>query len=93
QSDVDNIALAVNLALLLGNSDRVFKATDPLSKLIVSYSAWLPSLGWLREDPRFYEQMRVRGAVGFWEAQGFPRGCRPVDDPAGRRLDCSEYAP
>jgi TolB-like protein len=93
ESDVDNVALAVNLALLFGDSDRVFKAIDPLSKLIVSYSAWLPSLGWLREDPRFYEQMRVRGAVGFWEAQGFPRGCRPVDDPAGRRLDCSGYSP
>jgi TolB-like protein len=93
ESGVDNVALAVNLALLFGDADRVFKATDPLSKLIVSYSAWLPSLAWLREDPRFYEQMRVRGAVGFWEAQGFPRGCRPVDDPAGRRLDCSGYAP
>jgi TolB-like protein len=92
ESGVDNVALAVNLALLFGDADRVFKATDPLSKLIVSYSAWLPSLAWLREDPRFYEQMRVRGAVGFWEAQGFPPGCRPVDDPAGRRLDCSEYA-
>jgi TolB-like protein/tetratricopeptide (TPR) repeat protein len=92
-SEVDDVTLAVNLALLFGDSDRVFTATDPLSKLIVSYGAWLPSLGWLREDPRFYEQMRARGAVGFWEAQGFPRGCRPVDDPAGRRLDCSGYGP
>ena len=93
ESGVDNVALAVNLALLLGDADCVFRSTDPLSRLIVSYSAWLPSLAWLREDPRFYEQMRERGAVGFWEAQGFPRGCRPVDDPAGRRLDCSGYAP
>jgi TolB-like protein len=92
-SEVDDVTLAVNLALLFGDADRVFTATDPLSKLIVAYSAWLPSLGWLREDPRFYEQMRLRGAVGFWEAQGFPLGCRPVDDPAGRRLDCSGYAP
>jgi TolB-like protein len=92
-SGVDDIALAVNLALLFGDSDRVFTAKDPLSQLIVSYSAWLPSLGWLREDPRFYEQRRARGAVGFWESHGFPSGCRAVDDPVGRRLDCSGYAP
>jgi hypothetical protein len=44
-------------------------------------------------DPRFYERMREQGAVGFWEAHGFPPGCRAVDDPSGRRLDCSGYAP
>jgi hypothetical protein len=33
--------------------------------------------------------MQKTGAAGFWEAQGYPRGCRPVDEPAGRRLDCS----
>jgi hypothetical protein len=59
----------------------------------MSSCAWLPSLGWLREDPRFYALMQKTGAAGFWEAQGYPRGCRPVDEPAGRRLDCSGYAP
>jgi hypothetical protein len=48
-------------------------------------------MGWLREDPRFYEGMEKRGTVGFWETHGYPRGCRAVDDPAGRRLDCSGY--
>ena len=57
------------------------------------FAAWLPSLGWLREDPRFYEFMRESGAEAYWEAEGYPGGCRPVDDPEGRRLDCSEYAP
>jgi hypothetical protein len=53
----------------------------------------LPSLDWLREDPRFYERMREQGVTGFWDANGFPPGCRAVDDPAGRRLDCSGYGP
>jgi TolB-like protein len=92
-SQADSFVLPVNLALMFRDAERVFSAADPLSRLIVSYSAWLPSLGWLREDPRFYAHMQERGAVGFWETQGFPRGCRPVDDPAGRRLDCSGYRP
>ena len=85
--------LPVNLALMFRDSERVFSSADPLSRLILSYSAWLPSLGWLREDPGFYAHMQERGAVGFWEAHGFPRGCRPVDDPAGRRLDGSGSTP
>jgi TolB-like protein len=89
----DSFVLPVNLALMFRDAERVFSAADPLSRLIVSYSAWLPSLGWLREDPRFYAHMQERGAVGFWETQGFPRGCRPVDAPAGRRLDCSGFGP
>jgi TolB-like protein/Flp pilus assembly protein TadD len=79
-----------NLALMFRDEERVFRSADPVSRLIVSYSAWLPSLGWLREDPRFYAQMQERGAIGYWEAEGYPRGCRPVDDPAGRRLACTE---
>jgi tetratricopeptide (TPR) repeat protein len=81
-------------ALMFRDADRAFRAVGPRgTRLIMSLSAWLPSLGWLREDPRFYEWMQEGGVVGFWEAHGFPRGCRPVDDPAGRRLDCSGYGP
>jgi TolB-like protein len=83
----------MDLALVLRDADRVFLLADSVWKRLVSYVAWLPSLDWLREDPRFYERMREQGVTGFWEANGFPPGCRPVDDPAGRRLDCSGYAP
>ncbi len=90
----DNGVAALNAALMFRDADRVFRADGPPgTRLIVQVCAWLPSMGWLREDPRFFQKMDRQGAVGFWEANGYPRGCRAVDDPAGRRLDCSGYAP
>lgn len=83
-------------SLMLGDTDRLFDAvrrTDRSGQNYVRFGAWLPSLGWLREHPRFYQFMDDTGAVAYWEAEGYPGGCRPVDEPAGRRLDCSEYAP
>jgi TolB-like protein len=90
----DELGAPLIAALMFRDADRAFRAVGPRgTRLIMSLSAWLPSLGWLREDPRFYEWMQEEGAVGFWEANGFPPGCRPVDDSAGRRLDCSGYGP
>jgi TolB-like protein/tetratricopeptide (TPR) repeat protein len=90
----ENAVPALVAALMFGDADRVFRAdSQPGTRLTISVASWLPSLGWLREDPRFYALMQKTGAAGFWEAQGYPRGCRPVDEPAGRRLDCSGYAP
>lgn len=86
----------VHLSLVLRDTDRLFdvvRQTDHSSQNYMRFAAWLPSLGWLREDPRFFAFMRDSGAVAYWEADGYPRGCRPVDDPAGRRLDCTGYAP
>ncbi|HUG97696.1 MAG TPA: hypothetical protein VMQ83_00790 [Gammaproteobacteria bacterium] len=86
----------VVLSLVLRDTDRLFDAvrhTDRSGENYMRLAAWLPSLGWLREDPRFYAFMRDSGAVAYWEAEGYPRGCRPVDGPEGRRLDCSEYSP
>jgi hypothetical protein len=88
--------VVVVVSLYLRDADNLFDAvrrTHRSGENFMRFAAWLPSLGWLREDPRFYEFMRDSGAVAYWEAEGFPRGCRPVDDPAGRRLDCSEYSP
>jgi TolB-like protein len=88
--------VVVIVSLVLGETDRLFDTVSHTSRSGQGYmlfAAWLPSLGWLREDPRYYEFMRDSGIVAYWEAEGYPRGCRPVDDPAGRRLDCNEYAP
>jgi TolB-like protein len=54
--------------------------------------SWLPSMQWLREDPRYFSLMEMHGHVGTWERLGYPRGCRPVDSEAGRRLDCEGRA-
>lgn len=89
-------AVVVIISLVLRDTDRLFDAargTDRSGQNYVRFAAWLPSLGWLREDPGFYAFMRDSGAEAYWEAEGYPGGCRPVDDPSGRRLDCSEYAP
>ena len=64
---------------------------DDVDRITLTLCAWMPSLGWLRESPEFFEYMRRIGSAGFWEAEGYPPGCRPVDDPGGRRLDCSGY--
>ncbi len=53
-------------------------------------SAWLPAMQWLRQDPRYFQLMERRGRVEYWDSYGYPRGCRPVDDAVGRRLDCGE---
>jgi TolB-like protein len=80
--------------LMFRDSERATRAAvSPNATLVLAMSAWLPSLGWLREAPDFYAFMDRIGAVGFWELEGFPRGCQPVEDSAGRRLDCSESAP
>ncbi|MBY6204555.1 hypothetical protein [Halomonas denitrificans] len=56
----------------------------------IAMGAWLPAMEWLREDPRYFELMERRGRVAYWESHGYPRGCRPVDGPAGRHLECPE---
>jgi len=88
------VALSMLVPLMFRDSDIVFGNIGPrAAHQFMTSSSWLPSLRWVRENPRFYTLMEQRGIVGFWEAQGFPSGCRPLDDPAGRRLDCSGSGP
>lgn len=51
-------------------------------------SAWLPSAGPIREDPRFFVVADSLGMVALWESRGYPPGCERVTSPAGDRLDC-----
>ena len=79
-------------SLMFERGERAFEvaqiqSTRPWATLM---SAWLPAMQWLREDPRYFQSMERRGRVEYWDSYGYPRGCRPVDDPAGRRLVCSE---
>jgi TolB-like protein len=90
----DNSAAAMHAATMFGDANHIFEFDDVSGAGAVMIAcAWLPSMGWLREDPRFYQSRRRTGAADFWEAEGYPPGCRPVDDPTGRRLDCSGYGP
>ena len=86
----------VIVSLMLRDTDRLFDAvrrTNRSGQGYMMFAAWLPSLGWLREDPRFYDFMRDIGIVAYWEGEGYPAGCRAVDSDAGRRLDCTVRAP
>ncbi|HRP35375.1 MAG TPA: hypothetical protein PLI48_05755 [Gammaproteobacteria bacterium] len=86
--------------LALGMTDRYL---DLLLDLAVSgrlynqqgwlRSAWLPSTGALREDPRFFAVAEVLGMVPLWEARGYPKGCRRVVAAAGDRLACTASGP
>ncbi|NGX15843.1 hypothetical protein [Wenzhouxiangella sp. XN24] len=90
----DNAVGAMYAALMFRDEDEVFRVGDTRGTLtILRASAWLPSMAWLREDPRFYEIMHNNAVAAYWEAEGYPPGCRAIDDPAGRRLDCSGYGP
>jgi TolB-like protein/tetratricopeptide (TPR) repeat protein len=84
----------IELHVAKGDANALFGALQTeltwIEGLWVSLAAWLPSTTWLREDPRFYALMEQRGHVGLWEISGYPLDCRPVDDPAGRRLECNE---
>lgn len=56
-------------------------------------SAWLPSNGALREDPRFFVVAETLGMVQLWEARGYPPGCKRVAEAAGDRLSCATPGP
>lgn len=87
-------SLSMLAALMFRDRDMLFSRDGPRAAYeFMTSSAWLPSLTWVREDPQFYRLMQQRGIVGFWEMHGFPPGCRTVDDPAGRRLDCGGEGP
>jgi TolB-like protein len=84
----------VTTSVMFADADRLFAVVERGTTSAINVmrlSAWLPGLAWLREDPRFFEFMRVRGAVDYWHAHGFPTGCRAIDSDA--RLDCSERGP
>jgi TolB-like protein len=86
---------SLTVSLMFARGELAFEAAQtqvnrPWSILM---SAWLPAMQWLREDPRYFQLMERRGRVEYWDSYGYPRGCRPIDEPAGRRLECSEQQP
>ena len=87
-------AMEMLAALMFEDPDSVFSNSGPRASFeFMTSTSWLPSLRWVREDPRFYALMQDRGIVGFWEINGFPPGCSPVNDSSGGRLDCSGNRP
>jgi tetratricopeptide (TPR) repeat protein len=81
-------------SLMFERGERAFETarTRVNRPWAIVMSAWLPAMEWLREDPRYFQSMESRGRVEYWDSYGYPRGCRPVDEPEGRRLDCEETA-
>ena len=78
---------AMYAAFAFRDADRVFEliaASEPGVSLTVSLAAWLPSLRWLREEPRFFTFNVEEGVVEYWDANGYPFNCRRDAD----RLAC-----
>jgi TolB-like protein len=91
RSDED-AEIQARASLMFGDGDLAFEIVErgEVTPLMLTMSAWLPAMQWLRENPRFFRLMQERGIVEYWEHHGYPRGCRPVDGPDGRHLSCPE---
>jgi TolB-like protein len=50
-------------------------------------NVWHPGVRAVAEAPEFFLLAEERGVVEYWEAAGFPDGCRMVEAPE-RRLEC-----
>lgn len=86
----DSYALSASLMFDGGASAFALLEQGRANAWVIINSAWLPSMRWLREDPRHFALMQRRGRVEYWESHGWPRGCVPVDGPQGRHLSCPE---
>jgi TolB-like protein len=86
----DDTEFAITASLMFGNGDLAFELVNrrKAHAYFVTMDAWLPAMQWLREDPRYFRLMQQGGYVEYWDAHGYPRGCRPVDGEAGRHLSC-----
>jgi TolB-like protein len=51
--------------------------------------AWYPTARGMIEDPLFLRLAERDGILAYWRAQGFPAGCRLLEQPEPR-MDCSE---
>jgi len=98
ETSVEAFAYMERLELLLADADAFFGRLLALAP--DSYRAnrstwlrqvWQPHADVMREHPMFFEFARRRGLVELWEQRGYPPGCRPVDGPDGRHLDCPEF--
>ena len=49
--------------------------------------AWMPTGRGVLSKPDFLRLAQRDGLIAFWEAKGYPEGCRIVETPE-RHLDC-----
>jgi len=50
---------------------------------------WAPTARGVLANPKFLELAKPSGLIDYWEAKGYPEGCRVVEAPE-RHLDCTE---
>jgi len=91
----DEVDWLLMMALILGDADRIFSHVGQATLSgwnAVRLGAWLPGMGWLREDPRFLD-LQWDYVVDYWRQRGFPPGCGAIDGADGPRLDCGARQP
>jgi len=92
-----NLDLAALLFMVLGQPDPYFERLRRVSDTsLTGHRSWLrdmwqPASRRFREHPAFFEIADEIGLVELWQTRGYPPGCRPVDGPDDRHLDCSEF--
>jgi TolB-like protein len=81
---------SIHASLMFGKGDLAFELVEQRKAhaYFITMYAWLPSMQWLREDPRYFRLMQQKGYVEYWVAHGYPRGCHPVEGSNGRHLSC-----
>jgi TolB-like protein len=95
EATADEVDWLLMMALILGDADRIFSHVGQATLSgwnAVRLGAWLPGMGWLREDPRFMS-VQWNYVIDYWRQHGFPPGCGAVDSAAGPRLDCGARQP
>lgn len=85
---------ALFTALAFADAEVVFPLVDAIHDepgVLISFAlaAWLPSLDWLREDPRFFALMRGAGIVDYWQQRGPPPDCRIAGAAVAAHLECN----
>ena len=50
---------------------------------------WAPTARSVLANPKFLELAKPSGLIDYWDAKGYPEGCRVVETPE-RHLDCTE---
>jgi len=76
---------------LLGMSDDAMAIAAERGRLDYDTlrMVWAPTARGVLANPKFLELAKPSGLIDYWEAKGYPEGCRVVAAPAPH-LDCSE---
>ena len=77
--------------LFVGMTEEAMDVAGDLGRLDSDAlrTVWSPPARAVVATPKYFDLAKPSGLIEYWEAQGYPEGCRVVDAPE-RHLDCTE---